>query len=118
MCPFLCFSVQQWAKMLGMELWTAGKYVTRRDELLHRYKEHASVMERSGSGIVGEMAKEVHDMMGLKISAVKVLFANPALVRHGLSIFRDQLGTLSRHCIVQHNMCVLTFTGAPNSTSS
>jgi voltage-dependent calcium channel alpha-2/delta-3 len=58
--------------MLGAELWTAGKYVTRRDEILHKYEGHATVMERSGSGIVQDMAREVKDMMDLKISAVKV----------------------------------------------
>ncbi|XP_065354031.1 voltage-dependent calcium channel subunit alpha-2/delta-4 isoform X3 [Cloeon dipterum] len=65
-------SVQQWAKTLGMELWTCGKYVTRRDDLLERYnKQHANVIERSGSNIVLEMAKEVKEMMDLKISALK-----------------------------------------------
>ncbi|XP_059477991.1 voltage-dependent calcium channel subunit alpha-2/delta-3 isoform X4 [Neocloeon triangulifer] len=78
-------SVQQWAKMLGMELWTYGKYVTRRDELLHRYKEHATVMERSGSGIVQDMARDVKDMMDLKISAVKRIMdaaENTAMSHH------------------------------------
>jgi len=74
--------------MLGMELWTAGKYVTRRDEILHKYKEHANVMERSGSGIVQDMAREVKDMMDLKISAVKV--CKIFFAKHNIDF--DQLG--------------------------
>jgi hypothetical protein len=55
-----------------MELWWFGKYVTRRDELMHKYKQHADVVERSGQNIVQDMAREIKNMMDLKISAVKV----------------------------------------------
>ncbi|KAF4528188.1 hypothetical protein B566_EDAN014013 [Ephemera danica] len=77
--------VQQWAKKLGMELWWFGKHVTRRDDLLHKYKQHANLEDRSGAKLVNELAQEIENMMDLKVSAVKRIMdaaENTAMSHH------------------------------------
>ncbi|XP_044741328.1 voltage-dependent calcium channel subunit alpha-2/delta-3 isoform X3 [Chrysoperla carnea] len=62
--------VSTWAQKLGGELFNFGEYVTRMKQVEESYKL-ATLVERDGSAIVQDIAKEINLMMDLKISAIK-----------------------------------------------
>nr|XP_024215469.1 voltage-dependent calcium channel subunit alpha-2/delta-3 isoform X2 [Halyomorpha halys] len=63
-------AVESWSSRLGVELWNFGKVVTRKQEMQDSFKD-AKVTSREGQELVFEIAKEIKNMMELKISAVR-----------------------------------------------
>ncbi|KAH8398224.1 hypothetical protein KR222_006390, partial [Zaprionus bogoriensis] len=62
--------VHSWADKLGLELFSLGDFITRRQDVQESFKE-AKVVSRQGAIIVDAMAKEIEMMMDLKVSAVR-----------------------------------------------
>ncbi|KAG5680433.1 hypothetical protein PVAND_009941 [Polypedilum vanderplanki] len=63
-------TAQQWAEKFGVDLWSLGEFITRKNDVVQSFKQ-AQIVNRSGSVIVEEIAKEIKKMMDARISAIK-----------------------------------------------
>lgn len=57
--------------ILSISFISSGDFITRKKDVLESFKQ-AQIVNRSGSKIVEDIAKEIKYMMDAKISAVKV----------------------------------------------
>ncbi|XP_073994494.1 voltage-dependent calcium channel subunit straightjacket isoform X3 [Rhodnius prolixus] len=63
-------TLDSWVSKLGAELWNFGDVVTRKKEMQDSFKD-AKVEPREGLKLVQDIAREIKNMMELKVSAVR-----------------------------------------------
>lgn len=67
---FIISRARQWAEKFGIELFNLGEFITRKNDVVQSFKQ-AQIVNRDGSALVDEIAKEIKNMMEARISAIK-----------------------------------------------